>query len=61
MGRMIVLVTNLHTIMYSIGGFTLVIGAILCLIGGYFVLKRRQNDIQPVKLSINSIEKKPIV
>ena len=64
MGRMIVLVTNLHTIMYGIGGFILASGTIIFLIAGYVLLKRRQPTTDskiPFKRQISTEKIKPIV
>ena len=41
MGFMVILVSNLHAIMYGLGGFILTCGAIFLLIGTYFYIKQR--------------------
>ena len=44
MGFMVVLVSNLHVIMYSIGGFSVTMGTLFLLVGIYFYRKRRMNN-----------------
>ena len=48
MGALVVLVTKLHTIMYSIGGVGVAIGTIIALIGAFFHYKRRQQRREKV-------------